>query len=125
MSTWEQNPTFPQEGSDQSTWSWDHPSTCTRKVPPEPFLHFTQEATSPLTFAFLIQALFSSPVPAGQAEPCQQRLQHYQVTVVKGQVTVERAWVHFRAVVLNLCVATSLANLNPSNINITIHNSSK
>lgn len=37
---------------------------------PGPSLLTTRELTCPLTFTFLIQTLVSSPIPAGQTEPC-------------------------------------------------------
>lgn len=51
------------------------------------------EPCGPLTLAVLVQAMVSSAVPAGQAEPREEGLEHHQVAAVEGQVAGEGAQV--------------------------------
>lgn len=56
-----------------------------------PGRHPAPEPHGPLTLAILVQAVVGSAVPAGQAEPREERLEHGQVTAVEGQVAGEGA----------------------------------
>lgn len=56
-----------------------------------PGRHPAPEPHGPLTLAILVQAMVGSAVPAGQAEPREERLEHGQVTAVEGQVAGEGA----------------------------------